>query len=143
MMADASELRGVAGVSDRHYGLLRRWVCALPTDALSAINVNTLLPEQSPLIAMLFPGQPDPARARAALMQRPVAGFDNTGQFWQSPAFRGVNTDLPGAQVKLRTSFFSLTARVESAGVELRETALIDGRYVPARVVRRSWADPS
>ena len=143
MMADPSELRSVAGVTDRHYGLLRAWVCALPTAELSAINVNTLLPEQAPLIAMLMPGQPDASRARAALAQRPAAGFDNTGQFWQSPAFRGADTSLAGEQVKLKTSFFSLTARVQTSDVEMRERALIDARFTPARVVRRSWADAS
>lgn len=142
LMADASELRTVAGMTDRHYGLLSRWICALPTAELSEINLNTLLPEQSPLIAMIAPGRIDPQRARAALQQRPSAGFDDPLDFWQLPGLAGI--DLPSGavdQTKLRTSFFMLKARVESTGIELRETALIDARATPARVIRRSWSE--
>lgn len=144
LMADASELRAVAGVTDRQYGLIKRWICALPTAELSGINVNTLLPEQSPLIAMLAPGRIDPQRAKAAIAQRPAGGFDEALDFWQLPGLAGV--DLPSGavdQVKMRTSFFVLKARVESSDIDVRETALIDARAKPARVIRRSWVDAS
>ncbi|HJR83043.1 MAG TPA: type II secretion system minor pseudopilin GspK [Sphingomicrobium sp.] len=144
LMADLSELRAVAGVTDRHYRLLSRWICALPRTELSEINVNTLLPEQSPLVAMIAPGRIDPQRARAALQQRPAGGFDDPLDFWQLPGLAGI--DVPSGavdQTKLRTSFFILKARVESSDIDLRETALIDARETPARVVRRSWAEAS
>jgi general secretion pathway protein K len=144
MMADPSELRAVAGVTDRHYALLSRWICALPAPEPSAINLNTLLPEQSPLLAMVAPGRIDPQRARAALGQRPAAGFDDALDFWQLPGLAGI--DLPSGavdQTKVRTSFFILKARVEFSGIDMRETALIDARATPARVIRRSWADAS
>ncbi|HET7816200.1 MAG TPA: type II secretion system minor pseudopilin GspK [Sphingomicrobium sp.] len=142
MMADASELRAVAGVTDRHYGLLRRWVCALPTIDLSKINVNTLLPEQAPLVAMLVPGRLDLARARAAIAARPAGGFESGPQFWRLPPLAGVQP-MPDAteQLQVRTSFFVLEARVASGNAEASETALIDARSTPARVVRRSWAE--
>jgi general secretion pathway protein K len=144
MMADPSELRAVAGVTDRHYNLFSRWICALPTAEATGINVNTLLPEQSPLIAMLSPGRIDPAVARAVIARRPAAGFDDTLDFWQLPGLEGI--DLPSGavdQVKVRTSFFVLKARVDAAGIDVRETALIDARAKPARVIRRSWSDAS
>ena len=144
LMADASELRAVAGVTDRHYGLLSRWICALPTPELSGINVNTLLPEQAPLLAMLAPGRINPPRARAAIEQRPAAGFGDPLDFWQLPGLAGIK--LPSGavdQVKVRTSFFMLKARVESSDIDIREAALIDARMKPARVIRRSWSDAS
>jgi len=144
LMADASELRAVAGVTDRHYGLLSRWICALPTPELSGINVNTLLPEQAPLLAMLAPGRINPPRARAAIERRPAAGFDDALDFWQLPGLAGIK--LPSGavdQVKVRTSFFMLKARVGSSDIDIREAALIDARTKPARVIRRSWADAS
>ena len=144
LMADPSELRAVAGVTDRHYRLLSRWICALPGTELSQINLNTLLPEQSPLVAMVAPGSIDPQRARAALQQRPATGFDDPLDFWQLPGLAGI--DLPSGavgQTKVRTSYFILRARVESSDVDVRETALIDARAVPARVIRRSWSDAS
>jgi len=144
LMADPSELRAVAGVTDRQFGLIRRWICALPTTDLSEINVNTLLPEQSPLVAMLSPGRIDPRRAQSVIAQRPASGFDSSLAFWQLPGLSGI--DLPSGaveQVKVKTSFFVLKARLENSGIDLRETALIDARAKPARVIRRSWADAS
>lgn len=144
LMADPSELRAVAGVTDRHYGLLSRWICALPSTELSEINLNTLLPEQSPLLAMIAPGRLDPQRARAALQQRPAAGFDDPLDFWQLPGLAGIDPPSGAVgQTKLRTSFFVLRARVESSDIDVRETALIDARATPARVIRRSWSDAS
>jgi general secretion pathway protein K len=144
LMADPSELRAVTGVTDRHYRLLSRWICALPNTELSEINLNTLLPEQSPLVAMIAPGSIDPQRARAALQQRPAAGFDDPLDFWQLPGLAGI--DLPSGavgQTQLRTSFFVVNALVESSDIDVRETALIDARATPARVIRRSWSDAS
>lgn len=144
LMADPSELRAVAGVTDRHYGLLSRWICALPSTELSEINLNTLLPEQSPLLAMIAPGRLDPQRARAALQQRPAAGFDDPLDFWQLPGLADIDPPSGAVgQTKLRTSFFVLRARVESSDIDVRETALIDARATPARVIRRSWSDAS
>jgi general secretion pathway protein K len=140
LMADPSELRAVAGVTDRQYDLINRWVCALPSTELSGININTLTPDQSPLIAMLAPGRIDPQRAKAAIAQRPAAGFSDALAFWQLPGLASI--DLPSGavdQVKMRTSFFILSVRVESSDIDVRETALIDARARPARVIRRSW----
>lgn len=139
MMADASELRAVPGASE-HYNILQPWICALPLAELSAINVNTLVPEQAPLLAMLAPGKLDLARARAQIASRPNDGFGSVVKFWDSPVFAGVD---PGSQesqqAKVRTHFFTLSARVQAGEVELAETALIDARRPPARIVSRSF----
>lgn len=144
LMSDSSELRIVAGVTDRHYGLLRRWICALPATEPSSINVNTLLPEQAPLLAMLAPGQLDLSRARAQIASRPRDGFGSVLEFWKSPILAGVQPDSQAArQVKMRTEFFILHARVASAGLEIGETALIDARRAPARIVSRRYGEAS
>lgn len=142
MMADPSELRAVASVTDRQYALMSRWICALPDTELSGINVNTLFPEQAPLVAMLAPGRIDPSRAQAAIAQRPAVGFDDVLDFWQLPGLAGIEPPSGAVdQVRLRTSFFVLKARVDASGIDVRETALIDARAKPARVIRRSFAD--
>src|SRR3546814_4672827 len=71
-MVDASELRAVNGVTPGIYDLLRPWVCALPVDDLSPININTMLPGQAPLLAMLLPGQLRVEQARQMLIRRPA-----------------------------------------------------------------------
>jgi general secretion pathway protein K len=144
IMADVSELRAVQGVTDRQYALLSRWICALPATELSGINVNTLLPEQAPLVAMLGQGSIDPRKAEVAIAQRPAAGFDDALDFWQLPGLAAIDPPTGAVdQVKVRTSFFLLKARVDSSDIDVRETALIDARATPARVIRRTFADAS
>lgn len=140
LMADPTELRVVADVSDRHYRLLERWICALPMTELSAINVNTLLPEQAPLLAMLLPGQSNLGHARAQIASRPAGGFASVLEFWRSPALAGIEPPAEATeQVRVKTSFFTLRARVAAGEMELAETVLYDARQLPVRLVRRQW----
>lgn len=142
LMADASELRAVNGMSARHYAALERWICALPVAELSPININTLLPAQAPLLAMLSPRLISPTMARAQLAARPVGGYGSVDRFWNSPVMREI--DMPAEvaeQVRTRTDWFLLEASVSAGGLEMSETALIDARRPPARVVRRQWGE--
>ena len=144
MMADASELRAVSGVTPRHYGMLERWLCALPVSEPAPINVNTLLVEQAPLLAMLAPGVLDVGRARAQLSSRPADGYGSVLNFWNSPALGGLEFPSHATeQVKVRSSFFTLRAIVAAGESEVQETALIDARATPARIVRRAWGEGS
>lgn len=141
MLADVSELRAVAGVDDRLYRRLRPHLCALPTTQMSPINVNTLTPEQAPLLAMLTGGALTVATARAAVAARPAAGWATTDAFWSQPALRGFTPDDDTrAQVTLLTRFFTLRIDVDYGGAHAVRTALI--RAAPdgaARTVIRRW----
>ena len=139
-MVDPSELRAVAGVTPAIYDVVRPWVCALPTADLSPINVNTLLPSQAPLFAMLLQGQISVAQARELLARRPADGYGSTVQFWAPLAAQGINPlEEVGQQVKLTTGFFGVEVTVDVGGTEVVEQALIDARESPARLIRRSW----
>lgn len=140
MLAEVSELRAVAGVSAEYYERLRPWLCTLPTTELSPINVNTLGPEQAPLIVMLMPYQIDPAGARQAIESRPAAGWNSIADFWQQPAM--VALEPPGeviGQPQIRTRYFRLELDVELGETTLSQVALIDASAPPARVVSRRW----
>lgn len=140
MMIDPSELRAVAAVTPAIYDLVRPWVCALPVTDLSPININTLLPDQAPLFAMLLPGQIGIAQARQMLAQRPPDGYGSTVQFWAMPALAGLSPMTEVAeQVKLTTGFFDVTVAVDVGGTQVVERALVDARQSPALLVRRSW----
>lgn len=142
-MMDSSELRAVAGVTPAIYAVLRPWICALPTSDLSPINVNTLLPAQAPLFAMLLPGQISVDQARQLLAQRPADGYGSTVAFWAAPALAGMTAAAEAsAQTKLTTRWFGVDIRIRLGGAELTETALIDALPAePAKVVRRQWGD--
>ncbi len=138
--AEVSELRAVAGMTPEIYERLRPWLCALPVAALSPININTLSPDQAPLLAMLAPGQISIDRARQVLAERPAAGWDNITDFWTAPGLQQVILPLDAQlQPQLRTRWFALDLRVELQGAELNETALLDARIAPARLVVRRW----
>lgn len=141
-LEDVSELRAVAGVTPELYARIRPWICALPVAALSPINVNTLTPEQAPLLAMLLEGRLDVPRARAIIENRPPNGWSALNDFWAQPALTQAGIDVR-TQTKLRTDWFALDIAVELGGAELQETALIDAAMQPARLVSRQWGDPS
>jgi general secretion pathway protein K len=142
-MVSPSELRSVNGVTPAIYQTLRPWICALPTSDLSPINVNTLLPTQAPLFAMLLPGQITVDQARQMLAQRPADGYGNTVTFWGIPARQGISPagDV-NEQVKLVTRYFRVEILVNLGGTEVNETALIDAQLQkPARLVSREWGE--
>jgi len=144
LISDPSELRAVAGVTPDVYARLRPWICALPTNELSPINVNTLAPEQAPLFAMLIPAQLNVDRARQLLLERPAGGYSSVTQFWKLPALEALVPPLEAQQqTRVTTRWFDLSISVELAGAELTETALIDGSRRPSRLARRQWGDPS
>lgn len=144
LVADASEIRLVEGMTNDIYARVRPWLCALPSAELSPINVNTLLPEQAPLIAMLVPGRLDLRAAKRMIDARPASGYASAVEFWSLPAQSGI-TPPPEAmqQTQVKTRWFSLDLTVELAGAELREIALIDARVAPPKLVRRSYGDPA
>ena len=142
MMVDPSELRAVAGVTPALFNLLRPWICALPTTDLSPINVNTLLPGQAPLFAMLVPGKLSLDMARTLIAQRPDNGYGSTVAFWAAPALRGLTP--PGEvaqQVRLTTGWFMAEIKVNLGGTQMTQWALYDAKSQPVRLVRRSWGE--
>lgn len=141
LMVDASELRVVNGVTPAIYQILQPWVCALPTSDLSPININTLLPTQAPLFAMLLPGM-SVDQARQYLAQRPGDGYGGLPEFWRMPQQAGFTPEGEvNQQVKLTTRWFRVEILVQIGGTEVNETALIDAQPSPAVIVRRQWGE--
>lgn len=143
LFAEASELRAVAGMTPEIYTQVRPWLCALPAAELSPINVNTLAPEQAPLLAMLAPRQLSVEAARRVLQGRPAGGWTNLIDFWTIEALSELDLPLDARlQPQLRTQWFALEITAEMRGTELVETALVDARFTPARLaVRRFGRD--
>ena len=142
LFADIGELNAVAGMTSPIYARLRPWICALPVAELSPINLNTLLPEQAPLLAMIAPGQLSVEQARSVLASRPVNGWANQISFWRIERMSEVNVPLEvQLQLQMRTTWFTIESRVEMMGSLFSETILVDSRLQPSRVVQRRWTD--
>lgn len=142
LFADPGEVRALSGMTPDIYARLRPWLCAMPMNDLSPINVNTLGVEQAPLLAMLAPGQIGIDRARALLAQRPSGGWGNQVEFWRQEAMSELNVPLDvRLQPQMKTSWFTLDVRVRLMGSEYRENVLVDARLQPSRIVQRRWTD--
>lgn len=148
-MADVSELRAVRGVGPKIYARLRPWVCVLPVADPVRLNVNTLTPEQAPLVAMLMPGEISPADARAALAARPADGYGSSVRFWKAGPLAQLDPpDDVAAQAGVNSRWFALTTNVKMGDGYLTSVSLIDanggaptaGLTAPV-VVRRDWGE--
>jgi general secretion pathway protein K len=143
LYAHPSELRAVKGVTPAIYAKLQDWICALPDPALSPLNVNTLLPEQAPLLAMLFPpGKMNLTLARSYLAKRPSSGYESLIRFWTAPEIAALEpSSLVQGQVKLTSNYFLLSTIVSFGELKLTGQSLIVATPAPARVVWRSWGE--
>lgn len=140
LMADPSELRMINAVTPDIYARLRPWICALPTTALSPLNINTLLPGQALLLAMLAPNKLGIERARQVLAQRPGDGYGSLEAFWNQRALASLAlSDDVRQQVKQKSRWFEVALSADLGGDVVDETVLYDAKQRPARAVRRQW----
>ena len=140
LFADPGEVRMLAGMTSEILARLRPWLCALPTAMLSPLNMNTLMPEQAPLLAMLAPGQLDVEQARRVLAGRPASGWSNQVEFWRIDTLRGLAVPLDAQlQLQTRTQWFALDVVVMMLDGEFAESTVVDARLQPSRIVSRRW----
>lgn len=144
LMADASELRAVAGVTPGIYAKLQRWICAFPDTKPSRLNINTLSADDAPLLALLLPETTGLARVRSLLGQRPREGFSDARDFWRLSGSAGIVADQAGTgQLGVASDWIGMEIAVRIGTIELEEHALIDVSHQPARLVSRRWGDAS
>ncbi len=143
LMTDPSELRPVAGMTPAIYTTLRPWICTLPIAEPSSINVNTLLPEQAPLFAMLYPDTLQVGSAQQMLLRRPPQGYADVGAITKAAALQGAANLAPGAVATVKSTWFTLDIDVTLGSTQMQERALIDANRLPAQLVSRQWGEPS
>jgi len=137
LMADPSELRAVLGVTPQIYDKLRPFICTLPTTDPATINVNTIEPERSALIASMAPDTVGVEAVRRVLLARAEQGWDTPDAFWSMGSFGG---PAPG-EIGVKTDWFALTTDVTIGGVTLRQTGLIDARQPHPVLASRQWGE--
>lgn len=142
LMADPSELRAVNGVTPDIYAKARPWLCTLPVAEPSRLNVNTLTPEQAPLVAMLAPDTLSVEAARALILRRPAQGYAAASDFWKPASLQSITVGAAEGQTGTTTKWFALRIAVTGAA-DLQEQALIDATRLPARLAARQWGDPT
>ncbi|ALJ14676.1 type II secretion system minor pseudopilin GspK [Sphingopyxis macrogoltabida] len=147
-MADISELRAVRGVTPKIYARLKPWICVLPVADPIRLNVNTLAPEQAPLVAMLRPGEIGVANARAALAARPADGYGSSVRFWKAGPLAGIDPGDAAEQAGMTSRWLTLTTNVTMGDGFLTSVSLIDANggapaagTAPPSIVRRDWGE--
>ncbi len=142
LLAEASELRAVAGFDAETYARLRPWVCALPVADLSPLNINTLEPGDGALLSMLTAGAIDPAQGHRIIQSRPPGGWRDFATFWAQPGLSSVQLPNPVlGQVSLRTRYFGLHAEVEHGGAQVVLSALLEQDDAgQTRLLARRWS---
>lgn len=145
LMADVSELRAVSGVTAEAYAQLRPWLCALPIAAPAMLNLDTLAPEQAPLVAAQMAEGAGSEGVRQALLRRPPSGFASAAAFWGSSSLGGAAAGNAAARTGVTTTWFALavtaTGPAGAAGPILEQHGLIDATHLPARLVARQWGE--
>ncbi len=143
LLSDKGEVQALRGMTPQLYARLEPWICALPDAILSPINVNTLLPEQAPLIMMLAPGQIPLERARRLIEQRPPLGYARIADFWRPLALQS-QTFGPEieSQPQIVSRWFELDLVIAQGESRWRQTSLLDAQLTPARIIARRIGEP-
>ncbi|HEX7820235.1 MAG TPA: type II secretion system minor pseudopilin GspK [Sphingobium sp.] len=140
LLADPSEIRIVAGMTAPIYDRVRPWLCALPVAELAPVNINTLLPDQAILLAMLADGRIGAETGRQVIARRPADGYGSAATFWAEPALSGLGVASEVTdQTTVTSRWFEVDLTAELGGTDVRETVLFDAKETPARLVRRRW----
>jgi len=127
LLADASELRAMRGFSQKVYRALRPFVCALPTETPSLINVNTLSLEQAPLLVMIASDGLSLAAARRTIESRPLSGYANIDHFWSEDSIAAYKPQAGQlALAGVRTRYFLFETRVNYDAADITTSALME-----------------
>lgn len=87
-----SALRVLPELGEAGFQTLRPFLCARAAGAVNAININTLLPAHTPLLASILGGKDNLSIAERLISERPAGGYNSLDQFMAAPAFLGVDT---------------------------------------------------
>ncbi|NOX83518.1 MAG: type II secretion system minor pseudopilin GspK [Alphaproteobacteria bacterium] len=139
-IADISEIRAMKGVSKETFGLLQPFICALPPDAPSRINVNLLTTDHAPLLVSLLRGKISTIDALNIIEARPADGFITEQDFLNAVESRtGASTKDIRDRVSLTSDFFTLLAKLNLEGAQfyLSTVVAIDGNGQASILSRR------
>jgi|TARA_R100000501_G_scaffold18424_1_gene38717 general secretion pathway protein K len=144
LLADPGELAAVKGMTVERLSRLRPHLCALPSNDMVRINVNTLQEEEAPLLAMLAPGQLTLQQARRAISARPEAGWESTDAFWDEPTLSALALPRGASEsVDVKSDLFSINMMIDDAGFVSEANILFEVTKGRVRVVNRTWGTAS
>ena len=138
LMGDTSELRAIKGFSADVLARIAPSVCTRPTAAPNALNVNTLLVEQAPLLAAIFGAGLPLAQAERVIAERPAQGWADVDTFLRDPRLAGVELSAETrALFATMPRWYIIAIRVQNMRASESSVALVDVASGHPRIVRR------
>ncbi|MEL7290517.1 MAG: type II secretion system minor pseudopilin GspK [Pseudomonadota bacterium] len=142
LVADSSELRAIQQVSGEVMEKVAPLICALPVADLR-LNINTIAPEHSALLAALFYPVLSVDAAEQLLDQRPFDGWASVDDFLSESALSSVNAetrDKAKGYLAVTSQFFELDAEIIVAEARVRLRSLLySNNKETATVIRRRF----
>jgi general secretion pathway protein K len=138
LFVQVDEVRALADVSEATYRTLRPYLCAHPTTEPSKLNVNTLRPEDAPLLVAALGGKLELDAARDVIAERPAGGWSDAAAFFMSERLKEIAFDAETQdRIAVGTRYFELNARVEHRGAAADGAALFERSGSVVTVVSR------
>ncbi len=138
LLGDTSEMRSIAGFDGSVVSRLARLACVRPTTSANVIAINTLRPDQAPLLTAIFgPGLPL-ASAESLIRDRPIGGWDDLEAFFADQRIAPIQlSDESRAMFTKLSRWYVIGIRVHSGDMTETSVALVDTAAGRGRVVRR------
>lgn len=140
LLADLSELKMVKGFGPELIDQLEGFLCADASTDRSVFNVNTLTPQEAPLLVALIGGDFTFDQAVELILARPTSGYGDVADFWLDPIVAGRQVDQSiRQQTTVKPHRFNSRIRVThyDAVSHLNSEIKVDNSGI-ARVVRHS-----
>lgn len=140
LLADISELKMIKGFGPELIASLEGFLCADTSTDRSVFNVNTLTPQEAPLLVALIGGDFTFDQAVELILARPTNGYGDIADFWLDPIVAGRQIDQSiRQQTTLKPHRFNSRIRVThyDAVSYLNSEIKVDDSGI-ARVTRHS-----
>ncbi|WP_038185913.1 type II secretion system minor pseudopilin GspK [Vibrio rhizosphaerae] len=142
LLADASELRAVQGVSGEIMMKSMPSLCALPTNEWR-LNVNTISVKQANILVAMFYPYLSESLAVQLIKDRPYSGWDSLDDFWAQGELSGLDETIKSnatAFLGVDSKYFELDAQVmvDDARVRVRSLMFSKDRKT-VTVIRRRY----
>jgi general secretion pathway protein K len=112
LMVDVSELRMVHGANREWLTKLLDWVCVLPNDSNFKLNVNTIKPEQAPILHALLGNGISLRDVESIIASRKPDGFEEVADFLALPEITALElSDKQREWFDVSTDYFMLYSK--------------------------------
>ena len=139
-LADVTELYAISGFIPPIVRRLSPFVCTYPNSDRQALNINSLTPEQAPVLLSYLGAGFDMQDVDEILAERPVNGFKTIEEFYLLPVFQeGGFPEGQSGYFALKSEFYTLTATViyYETAISLSSTLEVASSGLPKTLSRK------